>query len=221
MRIIAGRFRRRTLESRPGLVTRPISDFVKESLFEQIQHILPGKRVADVFAGTGTIGLEALSRGAVGAIFVEQDEKAFEFLQKNVAALKVKDETMCWKTDVFRCSFRPKNVEHLLPVDVVFFDPPYKLVESLAPGSPLFKAVERIARDDFTAPNALMVLRTPEGAAFQFPPCWEPWTELPRLDFKTMSVHIFEKRASDAVEAGGQGDGETEHEASSEDSSPG
>lgn len=196
MRIVAGRFRRRKLETRPGLVTRPISDFVKESLFEQIQHRVIDKRVADIFAGTGTIGLEALSRGATGAIFIEQDERAFEFLQKNIAALKVQDETFCWQTDVFRCSFRPKHVEHLLPVDVVFLDPPYKLVESIAPGSPLFKAVERIARNDFTAPDALLVFRTPERATFTLPDCWRPSEELPQIEFKTMTVYLFEKSAA-------------------------
>lgn len=193
MRIVAGRFRRRKLETRPGLVTRPISDFVKESLFERIQHLLDGKRVADIFAGTGTIGLEALSRGAVGAIFIEQDPKAFEFLKRNIALLKVEDETFCWQTDFFRCSFKPKNVEHLLPCDVVFLDPPFKLVEKLTPGSPLFKAVERIARPEFTAADALLVLRTPENAEFTLPASWSPWPELPRVDFATMSIHLLQK----------------------------
>ncbi len=196
MRIIAGRFRRRILEARPGVVTRPISDFVKETLFEHIQHLLPGKRIADIFAGTGTIGLEALSRGAVSVVFIEQDARAYDLLKKNIANLKVESETFCWRTDVFRCSFRPRNVEQHLPCDVVFLDPPYKLVETFAPGSPLFKAVQRIARPEFTAPDALLLLRTPENAEFQLPGCWQPWEPLPRLQFASMDVYLYEKVAS-------------------------
>lgn len=200
MRIVAGKFRRRRLETRPGLVTRPISDFVKESLFERIQHLMDGKRVADVFAGTGTIGLEALSRGAASVVFIEQDDDAFELLGKNIAALNVADETFCWRADVFRCSFRPKNVERLLPCDVVFFDPPYKLVEQIAPGSPLFKATERLARDEFTAPGALLIFRTPERAEFTLPACWKQDPDLPTLEFKSMAVSFWRKQAAPAVE---------------------
>jgi 16S rRNA (guanine966-N2)-methyltransferase len=193
VRIVAGRFRRRKLESNPGSTTRPITDFVKESLFERLQHHLADKRVADVFSGTGTIGLEALSRGAATAIFIEQDPKAFVLLKKNVAALGVENDTMCWQTDVFRCSFRPKNVERLLPCDVVFLDPPYKMIEGLRGGSPLSKSLERIARDEFTAPDALLVLRTPTQAEFDMPPMWRPWDELPRVEFTTMEIHLFRR----------------------------
>src|ERR687895_355607 len=99
MRIIAGRFRRRQLAAAPGTTTRPLTDRVKEHLFQRLG-AFDGERVLDVFAGTGTIGLEALSRGARTAVFVERDHKAFELLRKNVAALGVTDETLCWRADV-------------------------------------------------------------------------------------------------------------------------
>jgi 16S rRNA (guanine966-N2)-methyltransferase len=196
VRIVAGRFRRRKLETTPGRTTRPITDFVKESLFERLQHLLEGRRVADVFSGSGTIGLEALSRGAATILFVEQDPKAFALLKKNVAMLGVQDDALCWQADVFRCSFRPKNAERLVPCDVVFLDPPYRLIEGLRGGSPLFKSLERIARDEFTAPDALLVLRTPRRAEFELPARWRPWDELPRVDFSTMEVHLFQKQGA-------------------------
>ena len=76
MRIIAGRFRRRNLLTRSGLVTRPITDRVKETLFERLGDAVIDARVLDVFAGTGTLGLEALSREAASVVFVEKDRQA-------------------------------------------------------------------------------------------------------------------------------------------------
>lgn len=195
VRIVAGKYRRRKLEANPGLTTRPISDFVKESLFEQIQHCLVDARVADIFSGTGTIGLEALSRGARSAIFVEQDAKAFELLKKNIATLGVQNETMCWRTDAVRCSYRPKHVETLLPCDAVFFDPPYKMIEDLQPGSPLYKSIQRIGREEFTAPEALLIVRTPSRSEFELPAMWQRWDELPAIEFSTMTIHLFRKTA--------------------------
>lgn len=193
MRIISGRYRRRKLEPNPGTTTRPISDYVKESLFERLQHHLAGRRVADVFSGTGTLGLEALSRGAESVLFIEQDDKAFELLKKNVAALGVEENTLCWQADVFRCSFRPKNAERFLPCGFVFFDPPYRMIEAIQPGSPLYRSLERIARDDFTSPGAVLAIRTPADVPVCIPEPWHSWPELPRAEFSNMTIHLFEK----------------------------
>lgn len=188
MRIIAGRFRRRKLLTSPGLTTRPITDRVKETLFERLTEHLEGKRVADVFAGTGTMGLEALSRGAASVIFIENDHRALELLRQNVAALKVEDETFCWRADVFRCSFRPKGLPHLLPYDLIFFDPPYRMVPALRPGSPLYRSLERLARPGISAEGALLVLRTPEDAEFDVPPSWHRDRH---LQLSTMEIHMY------------------------------
>ena len=193
MRIIAGKYRRRKLHVNPGAVTRPITDRVKETLFEHLQHYLAGKRIADIFSGTGSMGLEALSRGASGAVFVEQDRRAHELLKQNVAELGVEAETLCWRADVLRCSFRPKNVPHLVPFDVIFFDPPYRMVSELAPGTPLYKSLERLAKNDVSSPDAMLVFRTPEHATFNLSPLWQPWEELSKLDLSTMEIHLFQK----------------------------
>lgn len=197
MRIIAGRFGRRKLLTNPGLVTRPITDRVKESLFQFIEDEVDGACVADIFAGTGTIGLEALSRGAESVVFFERDRKAHELLQQNVAKLGVKDEVLCWSTDVMRTSFRPKNADERLPFDVVFFDPPYKLVPSIAAGSPLYKSLERLGRDGITRPGTLMLFRTPKHAEFECPPIWEP--EISR-DYSGMKVHWYRRGEHTAMQ---------------------
>lgn len=190
MRIIAGKFRRRKLLPPPGSTTRPITDRAKEILFQRLSGRLEGCRVADVFAGTGSLGLEALSRGSAGVVFIENDRQAFERLQRNVAALNVEDAVLCWRTDGLRTSFRPKGVPELLPYDLVFFDPPYRMIADLRPQQPIFKALERLARQDVTGPEALLVLRTPQTARFELPAAWQARES---IDISSMSVHLIEK----------------------------
>ncbi len=190
MRIVAGRFRRRKLATNPGLVTRPITDRVKEILFERLSGEFDEARVADVFAGTGTLGLEALSRGAKSVVFVESDRRAHELLAENVAKLGAGEETLCWRADVMRCSFRPKGVPDFLPYDVVFFDPPYRMVPYIRPGDSLYKALERLSRDDVSAPECLLVFRTPQHAEFTLPPAW---TIESAMDRSSMTIHLFRK----------------------------
>lgn len=190
MRIVAGKFRRRKLFTNPGLQTRPITDRVKETLFEHLEDSLQGRKVADIFAGTGTIGLEALSRGASSVVFFETDRKALDLLRRNVEMLKVEEQTLCWRADVLRTSFRPKGVPHLVPFDVAFFDPPYKMIEDLIPESFLFKSLERLAREGVTSPEALLILRTPSESEFAIP---ETWQSVQRFEFATMDVHLYRK----------------------------
>ncbi|MFQ5732036.1 MAG: 16S rRNA (guanine(966)-N(2))-methyltransferase RsmD [Planctomycetaceae bacterium] len=190
VRIIAGQFRRRKLLSNPGSTTRPLTDRAKEVLFERLAGDIEGKRIADVFAGTGTIGLEALSRGAIGVVFVENDRRAVELLRKNVHALGAEDQTLCWATDATRCSYRPQGVDHLLPFDTVFVDPPYRMIARLRAGTPMFRSLERLLRDGVTGERALLVLRTPQDAEFEVPPGWR----LDRtLDIRSMAIHLFDK----------------------------
>jgi 16S rRNA (guanine966-N2)-methyltransferase len=196
VRIIAGEFRHRRLLTNPGLITRPITDRAKEILFERIQDLIVDKRIADIFAGTGTLGLEALSRGAHSAVFLESDKRAFELLEQNVAALRVEDRALCWRTDALMSSFHPKGVEDFLPFDVVFFDPPYRLAEKLRPESPMNKALVRIARNTVTAESALLFFRVPKRTSLELPACWEH--DQARA-ISSMEIHVFRK-ATERVE---------------------
>lgn len=197
MRIIAGKYRRRKLLSNPGDTTRPITDRAKESLFQNIQHLLVDKKVADVFAGTGSLGLEALSRGASSAILIEKDASAFDLLKKNVAMLGIEDHALCWRNDVFRCSFKPVGVPHLTPLDVIFFDPPYKLAKEIFPGRPLYQALLRLAKPSVSADNALLLYRINEFEEYEFPPCWK-WME--EYKISKMKIIVFEKVATTGLE---------------------
>jgi 16S rRNA (guanine966-N2)-methyltransferase len=191
MQIVSGKYRHRKLESNPGDTTRPITARVKVALFDRLQPELQEARVADIFSGTGTIGLEALSRGAASVMFFEKDRKAFELLKRNIASLQATEETLCWQTDVSKCSFRPRGGDRFLPFDVVFFDPPYVFTTRLKAGTMLYRSLERLARDEITSPTALLVFRCASDTEFEVPPCWER-DQL--LNYSSMAVHLFRKR---------------------------
>jgi 16S rRNA (guanine966-N2)-methyltransferase len=153
MRIVAGRWRGRTLIAPSGSRTRPTADRVRQALFDMLLHapwggrgVVEGAHALDVFAGTGALGLEALSRGAAHATFIEQDRDALTALRANIAA------------------YRAEHCCTVLPVDalaapldeaasLVFLDPPY--------GDDLVRrAVTRLRTSARLAPDAIMVAET-------------------------------------------------------------
>ena len=125
MRIIAGEFRGRKLLPPAGDVTRPITDRVKQSLFDILTPAIADARVYDCFAGTGSMGLESLSRGAAHATFFEADRSAVDRLKKNIAAVAVAGRSAVVAGDLFRWfdATRPP-----LKADIVFLDPPYRFL---------------------------------------------------------------------------------------------
>src|SRR2546422_10639700 len=102
MRIIAGEFRGRTILAPEGNATRPITDRVKQSLFDILTPLLEDAIVYDCFAGTGSMGLEALSRGAKRAVFFEADRSALQRLKKNIEALEMQKTSTVRAGDLFR-----------------------------------------------------------------------------------------------------------------------
>ena len=127
MRIIAGTFRSRQLKSLKGLALRPTSDRLRESLFNVLAERIPGCRFLDLFAGTGAVGIEALSRGAAEAVFIENHAPAAALIQKNLDSLAVRGCTRILKLDVLR-GLQRLAAEHTptsAPFDIVFLDPPY------------------------------------------------------------------------------------------------
>ena len=147
MRIVAGKWRGRVLEAPPGIATRPTSDRVRETLFSMLSSrlgSLDDLRVADLFAGSGALGFEALSRGAAEAIFVERDAKAAATIHSNAQRLGI-----C--ANVIRASALalPASVR----LDLIFADPPY------APGSGS-AAVAAVLAADWLAPGGWMSVET-------------------------------------------------------------
>jgi 16S rRNA (guanine966-N2)-methyltransferase len=121
MRIIAGKWRSRILEAPPGRDTRPTSDRVREAWMSMLQPELPDSHVLDLFAGSGALGLEALSRGAARATFVERAPAALRVLQLNIDKLGAQDQATIVRGDAIRF------LETLAPLayDLALADPPY------------------------------------------------------------------------------------------------
>ncbi len=122
MRVIAGEARRLKLVTPEGNDTRPTQDRIKETLFNMIQNDVPGGIFVDVFAGSGGIGIEALSRGAVKAYFIENNVKAVKCINQNLQTTRFEDRAVVLKQDVL---VGLKNVRES-EVDIIFVDPPYE-----------------------------------------------------------------------------------------------
>ncbi len=164
MRIVGGRHRGRRLVAPAGTVVRPTSDRAREALFNILSHGrfaaggLPfaGRPVVDAFAGTGALGLEALSRGASEAAFIEDDREALAALRRNIAALGEEDRTRIVRGDATRAPRAP------WPVAVAFLDPPY--------GSGLAApALTALAEGGWLLPEALAVVEVASGEELAAP----------------------------------------------------
>lgn len=122
MRVIAGNARRLQLKTLDGLDTRPTTDRIKETLFNMIANELNGCMFLDLFAGSGGIGIEALSRGAEYAVFVEKNPKAMSYVKENLAHTKLSDRAKTLQTDALSALTR---LEGQYQFDHIYMDPPY------------------------------------------------------------------------------------------------
>ena len=122
MRIVAGDFGGRKLSAVPGMATRPTTDKVKEALFNIIGPYFNGGTSLDLFAGSGAIGIEALSRGAKEAVFVENGKKAADCIRDNLTFTRLKDGAQVVNMDVLQAL---RSLEGKKTFDMIFMDPPY------------------------------------------------------------------------------------------------
>lgn len=120
MRVITGTARGRKLETLEGEAVRPTTDRVKEALFSIIQFQLEGRRVLDLFAGSGQLGIEALSRGAAEAVFIDSSRAAVETVKRNLIHVKLADKAQVLLTDAY--TFLANSQK---PFDIALLDPPY------------------------------------------------------------------------------------------------
>jgi 16S rRNA (guanine966-N2)-methyltransferase len=125
MRIIAGRYRSRKLKSVPGLLVRPTSDRLREALFSILAPRIEGVTFLDAYAGSGAVGIEALSRGAKHVVLIERSGQALEVIRENVATLKAGGEVTIVRGSA-------TAVLRKYPAEIVFIDPPYDRVKEYA-----------------------------------------------------------------------------------------
>jgi len=173
MRIVAGTFRGRRLVAPKGQSTRPTADRARQALFNVLEHApwspgLDGQRVLDLFAGSGALGLEAISRGAAACLFVEQAAQARAAIAENAAALGVAGRIRIEGLDA--TALRRRAATHGEPFDLAFLDPPY--------GHGLGEAtLERLAAGGWLAEGAVAVLERGAADPAPTPAGYEPLDE--------------------------------------------
>lgn len=123
MRVISGQAKGHPLKAVPGNHTRPTTDKVKESLFSMIGPYFDDERVLDLFAGTGGLGIEALSRGAHHAVFIDSNSQSIDIIRRNLQSTRLEDRSEVYRNDARRAL---KLLERAgKPFDLIFLDPPY------------------------------------------------------------------------------------------------
>jgi 16S rRNA (guanine966-N2)-methyltransferase len=166
MRVVAGRLRGRVLKGPASAAIRPTADRLRETIFNVLAHAygdpVTGARVLDLFAGTGALGIEALSRGAAFALFVESAAEARAIIRANVEALGLAGVTRIFRRDATKLG----GAKPIEPFSLVFCDPPYG--RGLAE-----KALASAREGNWLAPGALVVVEEAAGSKFATPAGFE------------------------------------------------
>jgi 16S rRNA (guanine966-N2)-methyltransferase len=191
VRIVGGKWRGRRLEAPRGTGTRPTSDRAREGLFGALEARLGAGlsevAVLDLFAGTGALGIEALSRGASRAVFIENDAFASAALQANVAALKAGDQATVVRGDALAGA--SARVVALGPFALLLLDPPYRIEQAL-----VWEAVERLDRDGCLDADPLIVYEHERSAGASAP---KGFTALRTYVYGDTAMTLFGRDATD------------------------
>lgn len=187
MRVIAGKARSLPLKTPPSMDTRPTTDRIKETLFNILQPELPGCLFVDLFAGSGGIGIEAISRGAEHVIFVDNSRQAVSCIEDNVKFTKLDRQAQILKGDVLLvlAQLTPFFEKKGRGADIIFMDPPYELgIEET-----LFKKLSELS---FVTEDTLLILEADLKKTFDFLP--EYGFDIVRQKKYKTNQHIFIKK---------------------------
>ena len=179
MRVITGKARGVQLKTPDGMATRPTADRVKEALFSIIQFDVPTAKVLDLFGGTGQLGIEALSRGAKGAVFVDAGEPACRLIKENLHRTKLETDAKVVRSDYLQYLNRCRE-----KYDIIFLDPPYAEVF-------LENALKRIAEIDILETGGIIVAERPVGK--ELPWDFEGFTRSKDYKYGTVLLTIYRK----------------------------
>jgi len=193
MRIIAGQRRGHKFDGpRATAETRPTSDMVRESLFNIVGGLMAGRLAIDLFAGTGALGLEALSRGAARAIFVEKNRESVGLIHRNIATLRYQDRTQVRLADAYRWvrSFEPAEPGPI----AVFLDPPYRDYEiHRGPMGQLIRSLQ-----DKLPPESVIVLEAGRDLDRKILPDIESW-DIRRYGETQIAIRILQEIAAGQI----------------------
>lgn len=182
MRIIAGTARSLPLKAPEGLNTRPTSDQIKETLFNMLQYDLPGCYFLDLFAGSGQMGLESLSRGGEYSVFVENNRKAAKCIEENIAFTKFDKNARLLVSDVVSALY---TLEGKYKFDIVFMDPPYN--KELEKG-----VLEYLSASSLLKPDSIIIVEASTETSFEY--VEEIGYEIMKYKKYKTNVHVFLKR---------------------------
>lgn len=183
MRIISGSKRGMLLETPEGMDTRPTSDRIKETLFNMISFDIYDSRFLDLFSGSGQMGIEALSRGASEAVFIEKDKNAIRCIENNIQKAKLNDTAKLYKDDVFSTITRIKDVPAF---DIIFMDPPYnKLIEK--------QVLEAFKNVNFVSEDTIIIVEASIETDFDY--VTDLGYEITKEKIYKTNKHVFLKKA--------------------------
>lgn len=179
MRVIAGTARGITLKTPEGMQTRPTADRVKEALFSIIHFDLPGAKVLDLFGGSGQLGIEALSRGAQSAVFVDQSEQACRLIRENLRRTRFENTGKVVRSDYMEYLSHCRE-----EYDIILLDPPYAEVF-------LENALKRITEIDILRSGGIIVAERPVGK--ELPWDFEGFTRSRDYKYGTVLLTLYRK----------------------------
>jgi len=188
MRIIAGLHRGRQLQAPEGLATRPMTDRVRENLFNILGHRVEHAAVLDLFCGSGALGLEALSRGATFCLFVDSDACAFRATRANCEALGLADRARIARHDALHpgpWTCPPDGT----PYSLVFVDPPYKITDAQPGREQMAAMTEALVRLGCLAPDATVILRVRKGTPMDVG--WPGFEARDERTYGTTTLHLM------------------------------
>ena len=184
MRVIAGKAKGITLNTPSGMLTRPTSDRVKEALFSIIQFDVPGAKVLDLFGGTGQLGIEALSRGAKSAVFVDSRDDACRLIRENLKKTNFAEQATVVKSDYLHYLQKCSDC-----FDIILLDPPYAELF-------LEKSIKLIAEIDILQSGGIIIAERPTGKALP----WEFAGFTKSRDYKYGNTLLTIYRKNEAVD---------------------
>ena len=182
MRVITGSARGRRLKELEGMETRPTTDRVKEAMFSILQFDLEGRRVLDLFAGTGQLGIECLSRGAAQAVFVDRRADAVKLIRENLKVTELTDRARVVAGEAMAF------LEGREKFDLVFLDPPYQT-------QLLEQTLELVSKIDILSEHGIMICESP--AERELPPLAPPYEKGREYRYGRIKLTVYRRQGSD------------------------
>jgi 16S rRNA (guanine(966)-N(2))-methyltransferase RsmD len=197
MRIIAGTYKSRILKSLKGPALRPTSDRLRETLFNVLAPNLAGSRFVDLFAGTGAIGIEALSRGAAEVVFIENHAPAATLIRRNLESLGIKTGATVLAVDALRglAMLAARKDSGAPAFDHIFLDPPYAAAKEYS------RVLEFLGSADLLVPGGVVIAEHRRSFDLPEPGAIERFRVLRQGD---AALSFYRRRADEAGETGGE-----------------